>query len=80
MAVAQELAEAGKGYGKAFVAFYEEYAREHGCMELRIDTNVRNTSARHLYQKLGYKEEGVVGCVFNGIPDVLLVCMEKYLG
>jgi GNAT superfamily N-acetyltransferase len=76
MAVAQELAEAGKGYGKSFAAFYEEYAREHGC----IDTNVRNTRARHLYQKLGYKEEGIVGCVFNGIPDVQLVCMEKYLG
>ena len=79
-ALAVNLAEAGNGYGKAFVAFYEEYAREHGCMELRIDTNVRNTRARHLYQKLGYKEEGVVGCVFNGIPDVQLVCMEKYLG
>ncbi len=79
-AFAVNLAEAGNGYGKAFVAFYEEYAREHGCMELRIDTNVRNTRARHLYQKLGYKEEGVVECVFNGIPDVQLVCMEKYLG
>ena len=68
-----------KGYGKAFVAYYEKYAREHYCFELRMDTNVTNKRARCLYQKLGYEEVGVVKCVFNHIPNVQLVCLEKYL-
>lgn len=68
-----------KGYGRAFVAFYENYAKEHGCMALRMDTNARNARARSLYQKLGYEEIGMVKCVFNGIPNVNLVCLEKSL-
>ena len=51
-----------------------------GCRELRIDTNARNVTARTLYQKLGYKEIGIVPTVFNGIPGVNLVLLEKHLG
>ena len=41
------LQAAGKrGLGRAFAAFYEQYAREHGCRYLRIDTNER-TEALH---------------------------------
>ena len=65
------------GYGKAFVAFYEQEARRLGCRALRIDTNAKNTAARRLYAALGYREAGASPCVFNGIPDVLLVCLEK---
>lgn len=72
--------EKGRGLGRAFVTFYENYAKQHGCSELRMDTNVKNSRARKLYQSLGYEEVGVVPCVFNGIPDVELVCLEKYLG
>ena len=68
------------GYGKTFVAFYENYAKRHNCIALRMDTNARNTRARSLYRKLGYEEIGIVKCIFNGIPDVQLVCLEKYLG
>ena len=67
----------GKGYGSRFVDFYETYAREKGCPYLRMDTNERNLAARALYQKLGYREVGIVSCVFNGIPGVRLVCLEK---
>ena len=66
-----------KGYGKAFVVFYEEYAKKYGCNELRMDTNALNTNARAMYKKLGYEEVDIVPCVFNGIPDVMLVCLEK---
>lgn len=69
----------GRGYGKQFVAFYEQYARERGCPCLRMDTNIRNAAARSLYGKLGYKEVGVVSCTFNGIEGVRLVCLEKKL-
>lgn len=72
-------AQAGKGAGSAFVAFYEDYAREHGCKYLRMDTNVKNRAARRLYAHLGYWEAGVVPCVFNGIEGVELVCLEKKL-
>ena len=71
--------ESGKGYGRAFVAFYEQYARESGCPYLRMDTNVKNARARAMYHKLGYDEIGVVPCVFNGIEGVQLVLLEKQL-
>ena len=69
----------GLGLGKRFVAFYENYARAHGCDTLRMDTNARNLRARGMYGHLGYREAGIVPCVFNGIPDVRLVCLEKRL-
>lgn len=68
-----------KGYGKAFVAFYENYAKENGCPELRMDTNEKNKAARGLYNKLGYREVGIVPTVFNGIPNIHLVLLEKHL-
>ena len=71
--------EAGRGVGTAFVRFYEDCARERGCPFLRMDTNARNSAARALYKKLGYREAGIVSCVFNGIPGVRLVCLEKTL-
>lgn len=69
----------GKGYGPQFVTFYEDYARFQNCCYLRMDTNARNTRARALYKKLGYREIGTVPCVFNGIPGVPLVLLEKKL-
>lgn len=70
---------AGQGCGTRFVRFYERYALDHGCPFLRMDTNARNAAARRLYASLGYWEAGIVPCVFNGIPNVQLVCLEKKL-
>ena len=67
----------GKGFGTQFVKFYEDYAKKDGCLYLRIDTNEKNTAARRLYKYLGYNEIDIIPGVFNGIPDVHLVCMEK---
>ena len=69
----------GLGYGRQFLVFYERYALENGCPVLRIDTNARNAAARAMYARHGYIESGVVPTVFNGIPGVDLVCMEKRL-
>lgn len=69
----------GLGCGKAFVAYYEAYAREQGCKYLRMDTNVKNARARVMYAKLGYCEIGVIPTVFNGIKGVNLVLLEKAL-
>ena len=70
---------AGRGFGKQFVAFYEDYARKNGCKALRMDTNSRNARARAMYGRLGYREAGIVPCVFNGIEGVELVLLEKSL-
>lgn len=72
--------EAGKGYGRGFVKYYEQWAEAHDLPELRIDTNARNLAARSMYRKLGYKEIGIVPTTFNGIPGVDLVLLEKNLG
>ena len=71
--------ESKKGYGRQFVAFYEDYARKHGCSVLRMDTNQKNNRARKMYARLGYHEAGIIACNFQGIPDVGLVCLEKKL-
>ena len=68
-----------KGVGATFVAYYEQMARESGCTVLRMDTNERNNRARRLYKRLGYREADTVPCVFNNIPNVMLVCLEKKL-
>ena len=67
----------GRGIGRAFVRFYEDTARKLGCTVLRMDTNEKNTAARRLYAKLGYREADIVPCAFNSIPDVRLVLLEK---
>ena len=71
---------ADKGCGRAFIEYYETYAQENGCTELRIDTNARNAVARAMYKKHGYTEIGIVPTVFNSIEGVQLVLLEKYLG
>ncbi len=65
------------GIGREFVKFYEQCAREMGCTELRMDTNARNAIARRFYARMGYREAGIVPTVFNGIPGVDLVMLEK---
>lgn len=67
----------GRGYARAFLEFYENYALERGCHVLRIDTNERNSAARAMYAKHGWREAGIVPCTFNGLPGVHLVCLEK---
>ena len=70
-------ARSGRGHARRFLRFYEDMAAEMGCVALRIDTNARNTAARKMYARHGYRESGTIPCEFNGIPGVALVCMEK---
>ena len=70
----------GRGCAREFLRFYEEYALQNSCPALRIDTNARNSVARAMYARHGYVESGIVPCEFNGIANVPLVCMEKWLG
>lgn len=70
---------AGKGIGKKMVAYYEQYAKNQGCKDLRMDTQAKNQAARRLYHHLGYEEIGIIPCDFNGIPGISLVLLEKAL-
>lgn len=36
-ALAVDPYQKNKGYGKAFVVFYENYAKQHNCVALRMD-------------------------------------------
>ena len=69
----------GKGSGRGFIRFYEAYALQHGCSELRIDTNERNLAARAMYGRYGYQEIDIVPTTFNGIAGVNLVLLEKQI-
>ncbi|MGR5590906.1 N-acetyltransferase family protein [Peptoniphilus grossensis] len=42
--------KSGMGYGKRFVDFYENYAREKACKYLRMDTNEKNKPARSFHR------------------------------
>ena len=66
-----------QGIGKTFVRFFEQYAKDNGSTVLRLDTNVINQTARSLYASLGYREAGKIPCLFNGIPSVTLILLEK---
>lgn len=66
-----------RGLGRAFVEFYEQEARRRGCRVLRIDTNEKNLAARRFYAGLGFREVGVIPCVFNGLRGIMLLCLEK---
>lgn len=77
--LAVEPSAAQNGIGTEFVSFYEDYAVKNGCTVLRMDTNAKNEIARKFYKKLGYREADTVPCIFNGIPDVQLVLLEKSL-
>ena len=47
---------------------------------LRLDANEKDAAARAMYARHGYLESAILPTVFNGIPGVNLVCMEKRLG
>ena len=69
----------GRGIGREFVEYYEQYAKENDCTDLRMDTQEKNHAARNLYHCLGYEEIGIVPCDFNGIKGISLVLLEKKL-
>lgn len=77
--LATDPAAGGKGFGRKFVEFYENYAKKCGYTCVRMDTNEINLNARRFYKNLGYEESGIFECEFNSIPGVKLVMLEKKL-
>lgn len=52
-------AHRGRGYGKAAMLLAEEEARRRGIERVALNVFGRNTTARRLYQSLGYAENAV---------------------
>lgn len=69
----------GNGFGRSFIEFYETFARQCGCISLRLDTQHINHRAASLYPRLGYRDAGKVTSSFNGLHDVTLLLFEKLL-
>ena len=47
-----------KGYGSAFMSFYEKMAYDAGCKTLRLDTVISNKKSQAMYKKLGFNTTG----------------------
>lgn len=67
----------GRGYGKRFVAFAEQLAKELGCKTIRIDTYEGNFPAAALYQGLGYCYTGSTLFHFQNLIWENLKCFDK---
>ncbi|WP_276483753.1 GNAT family N-acetyltransferase [Paraflavitalea pollutisoli] len=52
VAIAEQ--QLGKGLAKVLFGFIEDYARTHGIMSIKADTNFDNPAMLNLFQKQGY--------------------------
>lgn len=78
LCIAPSLAR--RGYGRAMVAFAEDWAVQMGCTAVRIDTWIGNTPARSLYTAMGYRLAGSAPAKLNGLIPLELVFYEKEVG
>ena len=70
----------GKGLGKLFVEFFENYCRKQGCDVVRLDTQEKNTGPLNMYPKLGYRLAGIFDTSFQDLPSkIRLALFEKKL-
>lgn len=56
------------------------YGRGEREVDHRLDTLEWNSVARAMYRKLGYAEVGIVDTELQGLSNVSMVLLEKYLG
>jgi len=52
----------GKGIGRALMDRAEEWAKEQGCVSMKVNSNVMRTGAHKFYEKIGYikyKEQAI---------------------
>ena len=46
----------GQGFGKEMLAFIKNWAKEKGCTELAVDTELENERAQKFYLREGFEE------------------------
>ena len=49
----------GNGYAKALLEHMISVSKEHGVTEFTLEVRISNTKAARLYEKLGFKNEGI---------------------
>lgn len=68
------------GYGRMFVAFFEEYCKNIGCEVVRLDTQEQNTRPLKLYPQIGYRLAGIYDTsLFDYPKKIRLALFEKQL-
>ena len=67
----------GQGFAKYVMDYIENYAKENGCLSVRLDTFSLNKKNNYLYSKLGYKKLGKI--YFRDQSDMPFNCYEKLL-
>jgi len=65
----------GKGIARQLVQAAEQASRSHHCAFMRLEVNVNNQSAIHLYTSLGYRQIGVIDDYYDDGSDAFR--MEK---
>ncbi len=68
--------KASRGYGTQMLHFAKEYAAEHGCRVIRIDTYAHNEPAKSLYRKSGFRIAGYGIALLQGLIKEELVFLE----
>ena len=68
---------AGRGVATRMVDFATGFALGGGKHVIRLDTNVKNSPARSLYEKHGYRLAGTHHSLHEGVLDTELVYMER---
>ena len=67
------------GIGRQMVQFALDQARFQGCTVMRLDTNIDNIPASHLYENMGFELVSTGKAMLNGILPVTLRYYEKKL-
>lgn len=77
---AVQVSERGKGVGSLIFKKAEEYAKNRGSRRMELEVFATNTGAVKLYERLGYKIEGVKKRAVENSHDYDdLIFMAKFL-
>jgi len=72
-----------KGYGRQFINWLINFARDKNCKTLYLEVRISNQAAIHLYQNLGFNEIGLRPDYYpakNGKEDAQLFACELAWG
>ncbi len=59
------------GVGSSLIKEVENYAKQKGCVAIKLDVNLQNENAIRLYEKFGYRKVSYImmkGDRINGLP------------
>ncbi|HEY5602295.1 MAG TPA: ribosomal protein S18-alanine N-acetyltransferase [Gammaproteobacteria bacterium] len=73
-------AQQGKGIARHLMEAAEQAGRERFCAFMRLEVNVNNVPAIHLYKKLGYRHIGMIENYYDDGSDALRMEKRIYAG